>query len=403
MDLLTITERPPDEDRKRPAPLLAHGFRPFFLLAGGYGALFLSAWLGMFTWADSNPTSFSPVLWHGHEMIFGFASAAICGFMLTATSTWSRHPPVTGPWLLAIIAAWAAGRLAMWLSALLPAWGVAALDLALFPALAYVLLPVFFSPGNRGNLIVLAMLGLFFAANLLFHLEPVFRTGAIGLRLGVNLLALLIVIIIGRIVPTFLSVARLAETGPKPPVSRPLIDGLAISSAALFAAAAVADHESAWTGVAGLAAAGMQVLRMVSWRAGKLLAKPHIWALHLGYGWICAGFALAGVANLDGPVPRVSALHAMTVGGIGTTILGVMSIVALLHTGRPAEIPPPVALSYLMISAAALVRITAPVLFYESYREALILSGAFWAGAFGIFTLVYWPILSRPRPDGIPG
>lgn len=244
------------------------------------------------------------------------------------------------------------------------------------------------------------MLGLFTSANLLFHLEPVFRTGALGLRLGVNLLALLIVIIIGRIVPTFLSVARLAETGPKPPVSRPLIDGQAIGTAALFAAAAVADHESAW---ASMAAAGMQILRMAGWRAGKLLAKPHIWALHLGYGWICAGFALAGIANLGGPVPEVSALHAMTVGGIGTTILGVMSIVALLHTGRPAEISSLIAVSYLMISAAALIRITAPVLFYESYREALILSGAFWAGAFGIFFLVYWPILSRPRPDGIPG
>ncbi len=102
MDLPTITERPEEENRKSPAPLLAHGFRPFFLLAGGCGALFLSAWLGMFTWADSNPTSFSPVFWHGHEMVFGF--------ILTATSTWSRHPPVRGPWLLAIIAAWAASR-----------------------------------------------------------------------------------------------------------------------------------------------------------------------------------------------------------------------------------------------------------------------------------------------------
>jgi uncharacterized protein involved in response to NO len=80
-----------------------------------------------------------------------------------------------------------------------------------------------------------------------------------------------------------------------------------------------------------------------------------------------------------------------------------MSIVSLLHTGRPAQIRPVVVFSYLLITAAAFVRAAAPILFFESYKEALIISGALWTAAFGIFLSVYWPILTRPRPDGIPG
>ena len=142
---------------------------------------------------------------------------------------------------------------------------------------------------------------------------------------------------------------------------------------------------------------------MALWRAGSLLKKPHIAALHLGYAWITAGLALTGLAYLDGPIPEVSALHAITVGGIGTMILTVMSIVSLLHTGRPAKIRPIVIFSYLLLTTAALIRTAAPILFYESYMEALIFTGTLWTVAFGIFVAVYLPVLTQPRPDGIPG
>ncbi len=141
---------------------------------------------------------------------------------------------------------------------------------------------------------------------------------------------------------------------------------------------------------------------MAYWRAGRLLRKPYIAALHLGYASVIAGLACLGIAYLDGPVPEVSALHAITVGGIGTTILAVMSIVGLLHTGRPAKIHPMVILSYLLLTAAALLRTTAPIIFYETYRETLIISGGLWAAAFVIYAVVYWPMLTQGRPDGIP-
>ena len=340
-------------------------------------------------------------------MLFrSFAFAAVCGFLLSATPTWSGGQPIKGRQLGIIVGAWIAGRAAMWLDATLHTWLVALFDLALIPALTVALWPVLTSPKSRKNLIFLIVLGAFFAANLMFH----FETSALsegtalgGLTLGVHLLALLIVIVIGRIVPTFIAVERLATEGPKPPLSSPALEWLAIVSVALVLASDLIDHEAAWVGLLALAAAAIQIVRILKWRAGRLLFKPQLAALHVGYAWIITGLALMGFAYLDGPVPVVSALHAITVGGVGTIILAVMSIVSLLHTGRPAKIHPLVILAYMLVSSAALLRTLAPIIFFESYQEALIISGALWACAFGIFVAVYWKILTTPRPDGIPG
>ena len=402
--LLTISTAPA---KKAPVtPLLAHGFRPFFLLAACYGALFLPLWLATFVGPMPAGTAFPPVVWHGHEMVFGFAAAAVCGFLLTASATWSPIPPVTGGRLAAVVGVWVAGRVAVWFSGFLPPILVAIADLALFPVLAVVILPVLLSPGNRHSLVFLAVLGLFFLANGLVHLEAwggVAGAAASGLRLGVNLLVLLIVIIIGRIVPTFLNVARLGQGKPRPPAARPWLEGLCIGSAGLFVILDAAMPESRWAGGMALAAAFAQAARMAVWRAGREALKPFMWALHLGYLWLTAGLALVGWAYLDGPVPWVSGLHAVTAGGIGTIILAVMSIVGLLHTGRPPQIHPTVIAAYLLVTAAALLRVLAPIALYESYREALVISGALWGAAFILYLWIYLPILSRPRPDGIPG
>lgn len=404
MELLTITSREAPE--KRPPPLLAHGFRPFFLLAGAYGALFLGLWVGIFSDIPPESTGFRPTIWHGHEMVFGFALAAVCGFLLTSTATWSRIPPVTGRRLAIVVGAWAMGRIAMWLAFLLSSPTIALLDLALIPVLGWSIAPVLFSRGNRQNLIFLAMLILFFIADLLIHLEPFMESGGtagIGLRFGVNLMMVLIVIVIGRIVPTFCRVARLGEGGGASRISHPLLEAAAIGSVALLALLHLAASETPWAGWLALAAALIQLIRMLNWRAGKLLLKPYIFALHLGYAWLIAGLSFMGIASLGGPIPEISALHAVTAGGIGTMILAVMSIVGLLHTGRPAELHPLIIFSFLLVSCAALLRVSAPVLLPELYQESLIVSGALWAAAFGIYVGVYWPILSKARPDGIPG
>ena len=43
----------------------------------------------MFRRGAALPSRFDPLAWHIHEMLFGFAMAAIAGFLLTAIPNWT--------------------------------------------------------------------------------------------------------------------------------------------------------------------------------------------------------------------------------------------------------------------------------------------------------------------------
>src|SRR5690242_4179974 len=111
---------------------LSAGFRPFFLLGGLWAMLAMPLWLAVFTGATTLPSGLAPWIWHAHEMIFGYAMAAIAGFLLTAIPNWTGRPPLSGAPLAILAALWLAGRIAVLCSAVLGAPFAAAIDLA-FP------------------------------------------------------------------------------------------------------------------------------------------------------------------------------------------------------------------------------------------------------------------------------
>ncbi len=160
--------------------LLAYGFRPFFLLAGIYGALGPPVLLATYTGLVEIDLGWPVTLWHGHEMIFGFVVAAIAGFLFTAVANWTGRAPVRGATLGALVGLWLAGRLAMAFAGALPAALVAVVDLALLPVLAALALGELIAGRNRRNLPFPALLMVLFVANLLTHLERL--SGELGLR-----------------------------------------------------------------------------------------------------------------------------------------------------------------------------------------------------------------------------
>lgn len=81
--------------------LFDYGFRPFFLLAPAYGAASLLAWVGIFAGILHLPMSWPEALWHGHEMVYGFAAAGFAGFLLTAVPNWTGAAPLHHGKLLA--------------------------------------------------------------------------------------------------------------------------------------------------------------------------------------------------------------------------------------------------------------------------------------------------------------
>ena len=92
----------------RMPPLLTAGFRPFFLAAAAWAVLSMAAWLPLFSGEAALPSSFDPLSWHIHEMLFGFVMAAVGGFLLTAIPNWTSRAPVAGTPLAVLVASVAA-------------------------------------------------------------------------------------------------------------------------------------------------------------------------------------------------------------------------------------------------------------------------------------------------------
>ena len=68
------------------------------------------------------------------------------------------------------------------------------------------------------------------------------------------------------------------------------------------------------------------------------------------------------------------------------------------------SIPPILRLGFRpLFLSAAVIRLAALVLPNEYYLWSVIASGLLWIIAFGVFSLIYWPILTSPRADGRPG
>ena len=146
-----------------------------------------------------------PGLWHSHEMIFGFVSAALAGFILTAIPNWTGRLPVRGAPLAGLTLLWLLGRLAILASALFGLEWVALLDL-LFPfALFFVVLREIVSGKNKRNFPVAILFGVLAFANVLFHAEGFANIGLSGhgWRLGLGVIIMLISVIGGRVVPSF--------------------------------------------------------------------------------------------------------------------------------------------------------------------------------------------------------
>ena len=390
--------------RRQPL-LLSYGFRPFFLLAGIYAVVAIAAWLA---WLGlhaagvvaTRPTiAEAPHLWHGHEMLFGYAAAVVSGFLLTAVPNWTGAAPIAGPRLGLLVATWLAGRAVMWTSAFLPATLVAVIDLAYLPLLVIMAGHSLMRRPAPRNLIFLGLLALLAFANAAVHAEWLGLTddtAGWGLRLAVLTYALLIAIIGGRVVPAFTRNALMhrGET-QRLPRSIAWLDGLGIAAALAVVIAAAAGWPPG-IGAAALAAALLNGARLSRWRPLSSLGEPIVWSLHLGFAALVAGYATLAAADLGGWPSETAALHVIAIGAIGCMTLAVMTRAALGHTGRALAVTRPIAMAYLLVVAAALLRGFGTQLFPTHYYAVIFLAGGAWMLAFGLFMAGYARILAGP-------
>ena len=379
-------------------PLLASAFRPFYLLGSLYAPLLALGGIGIFTGVVELGPLPGRVLWHGHEMLFGFAAAIVIGTLLTALPSWAGTPDIRGGALAALVLAWLAGRVAFWGAPWLPASVVALADALLWPLLLAMLwAPVWRArpPLYRLLLPIVAALAL---ANLGFH-GALLRGDTGGaeraLRAAVWSLVVLYTLKGGLLTPIFTGNAlRALGRGEQACFLMPL-EALAL---ALLVALALADLLGAPALASGALAAlclFVHGLRVARWRGWRVADQPLLPAMHLGFAWLLAAFALKAVADLADLVPASAWLHAFTVGALGMMMLALMTRVSLRHTGRPIDTAPPAmrAAAALMFAAAAL-RLAATV--HGLPAAAVALAAALWALAFVLYLSRFAAVLVAP-------
>jgi uncharacterized protein involved in response to NO len=382
--------------------ILSAGFRPFFLAASIWAAAAIPVWLAAYAEGFVVPTRLSPLVWHAHEMIFGFAAAVVAGFMLTAIPNWTGRMPLQGGPLAMLVSLWALGRLGILFSAVIGAPAAAAADLS-FPAVFLAVVAREIIAGrNWRNLPMLGALSLLLTGNLLVHLDALgfADTAELGNRLGLATLFMLISLVGGRIVPSFTHnwLAK-ARPGVAPPAPEGHFDiaTLVVTGVALLGWAFAPDVSA--TSWAVLAAGGAVALRLSRWCGLRTVREPLLLFLHVGYGWLAFGLLLLGFDGLFEMLPPTAALHSLTVGAIGTMTLAVMTRASLGHTGRPLAAGPGTRTIYVLVTIAAVLRVCSP-LAGNLTELALWLAGIAWSGAFGLFAILYGPALARPRVRG---
>lgn len=380
-------------------PFWGRGFRPFFFCAGLFAIFSISFWLLFLTDLMSLPSGISDAIgWHAHEMIYGFAMAVISGFLLTAVANWTGWSPVRGYHLAGLVLLWLAGRIAPYIPEL-PHWVLILIEGSFIPALAVSLFVPLYKSRNIRNYVFLGLLTLLFICDLSFLL-----TGQVtSLYIAIFIVSAMISLVGGRIIPAF-TVSALRQRGHLTlrNQDQPKLDKLALASwlavAALFT---ITGAQGLIFAVNATAAAAIHLYRMRYYHTRLALADPLLWILHAAYIWIIIGLVLLGLSALSSLNPVIG-IHALTIGAIGSSTLGMMSRVALGHTGRPLICSRAIVAAFYAMQAATIIRILGLTILTDYYVVWVTFSGLLWSAAFLIYLIIYTPILLEPRPDGQP-
>jgi uncharacterized protein involved in response to NO len=362
-------------------------------------------WLGFLLAGWHLPVGFSPLKWHSHEMLYGFVSAAIAGFLLTAITNWTGCAPLRGGQLALLALTWLAGRIGFWCLAGLPPALVAVLDLSFWVFMVGYVVRVLVLSRNQRNLPIAGVLLLMGTGNAFMHWG--FISGNpqllnIGQNWGLDLIMLLMAIIGGRIIPAF-SRNWLIQRGHEGRVVRQYnwLERASLLIILLLVIAHTAGLSSTVISLVALSAALLHSARLYLWGGWHCGREPLLWSLHLGYLWLVVSLWLRAAAPwLE--LPASLWQHTLAVGGMGTLILAVMTRVSVGHTGRPMQLVRGGLWIYLAITGATVLRLLVAAGLMP-FSAGLMITAGLWIGAFGLFVVLYACILTAPRADGRPG
>ena len=378
--------------------IFQNSFRPFFIAAGIWATLAVPFWLLSYFGILSGTENFNILLWHQHEMLYGFVAAAITGFILTAIPNWTGRSPIKNKPLAILAFLWIVGRVGFLNIAIFGTTVTTLMDLPFLIVLVLVIAREIVSGKNWRNLPVIILISFFTLGNILVHLQihEIIDSAELGMRLSTFVLSILLALIGGRIVPSFTRNWLAQNKANKFPRPFGNIDKISLISLVVFVFAQVIIPHHQATSLLALLAGLLHGIRFIRWKVWMTLAEPLIWILHVGYMWLCVALVLIGLSGLTDFVPYTSSYHALTVGAFSTMILAVMTRASLGHTGRTIKATLGTTTIFIFITIAAILRVYEPFI-NESGTLILSLSGIFWTLSFALFIFIYFPILTQPR------
>jgi uncharacterized protein involved in response to NO len=373
-------------------PILANGFRPFFLLGAVQAALTILVWLPVFYGELRLTSAFAPRDWHVHEMLYGYLPAIVTGFLLTAIPNWTGRLPLQGTPLLTLVLVWVAGRLCVTFSAATGWWPAMLVDAAFLALVAAAAAREIMVGRNWRNLPVVLLVTLLLAGNVVFHLEVHFAgTADYAVRFGIAVVVLLISLIGGRIIPSFTRNWLVRENPGRLPAPFGRFDMIVVGCGALGLVSWVAAPDREMSGIMLALACVLHLARLLRWAGDRTLQERLLLVLHVGYAFVPLGFGLAAAAAF-GEVPGSAGIHAWMVGAAGVMTLAVMTRATLGHTGQALSASAATQAIYAAIVIAALSRIAAVLA--PAHDEVLLhVAACAWVLAFFGYALAFGPLL----------
>ncbi|TGM74814.1 NnrS family protein [Leptospira mtsangambouensis] len=393
-------------------------FRPFFWFGSVYGILVIGIWLLVLSNAIANPIQINSIHWHSYEMVFGFSKAIVLGFLFTAVQNWTNSSILKGKNLFFLLLFWTLGRFSMYPLGIVSYLSFG-LDISSDLMVIFLLYPKLIVPTQKHNRPILYHYGLF----TVFHLLAGFSARSVMdsektllyIHLSIFVILFLILIIGGRVVPFFSGVVIPGYSFKRMPKLETVILYLPfVFYVSLIIQGYLVNNESIHIDITNINFGSVillftflvsftlfvtNLIRYVSWKPWRSYKKPILWILYTGYFWVCLGFLLYSLVSL-GYFPVSSAVHSLTVGGIGVFIYGMITRVSLGHTGRSIVASPLTVGAYILLNFAVVVRVFFPLI--GKYNLAYHLSGISWILVFVLFVIQYTKILFSPRPDGKP-
>ncbi len=327
-------------------------------------------------------------------MIFGYGGAVVVGFLLTAIPNWTGRLPVSGFPLAALALVWAAGRVAIMTSAIIGRTAAAAIDASFLVVFAAVVSREVTKGRSGRNAKTIGLVATLALANIAFHVEDA-QTGLAetSMRAALGLLVMLILLIGGRVTPSFTGnwLAKRGDARRPAPFGR--ADGVVMALSGLSLVSWAAAPEIMATGVLGLAAGVANIWRLSRWRGLSARHDALVLVLHAGFLFASLGFVAVGAHALwPSLLPPAVGVHVWAVGAVGAMTLAMMTRAALGHGGRLLVASKATRFAYLCVVVALVARV-AMALMPDFALPLMHFAVRAWLLAFAAFLVVYAPIL----------